>query len=303
MPKSRGRKQKRAPRARGGSGDPRRKDIGESVPEPVLRAAADLAVAADGDLSDPLTLAALPALYLELVAARNRDVLPAERCVDDCLVLAHACAQLGTAAQVRVAELTVTDTVTGLREVHGSQEPWWEDGILHGHTVVWLPERGYLIDPTAEQYEEIAAWQEGPVITSAISYPGQRKHPDPAGQPLSITVPRGSLSLAYALGAHESSIAFLDHPVVLAERDGHLRRGANIASEVVALLASRRTADETIMLPSPRAAALIAAVRNLDEYRDNDGRLYFTTRSPQGSRPMRLDEIPLPAGTPPAPVT
>jgi hypothetical protein len=39
--------------------------------------------------------------------------LPAERCVNDCLTVAHAYAQLGIAAEVRITELTVTDSVTG----------------------------------------------------------------------------------------------------------------------------------------------------------------------------------------------
>jgi hypothetical protein len=255
--------------------------------------------AADGDLSDPLTLAVLPALVSEMAVAEHLDELPAERCVNDCLVIAHACAQLGIAAQVRVAELTVTDSVTGLREVHGSLEPWWQDDMIHGHTVVWLPERGYLIDPTAEQYEEIAAWNGGPVIASAIGYPGQEKWPGEAGESLSITVPRGSLSLTYALGGHGPSMAFLDHPVVHGEGDSHFRLGVYLASEVVALLANHRTAEETAVIPSLRTVALIDAVRTLDKHRNDDGRLYF--RQPGLDSPaMRLHEIPLPRGTPPA---
>jgi hypothetical protein len=104
-----------------------------------------------GDLSDPLTLIAMPALFLETVVAGYRPVLPAERCVDDCLVLAHAYAQFGLEAGVRIAELTVTDSVTASREVHGSLEPRWKDGMIHGHMVVWLPEHFCLVDPTAEQ--------------------------------------------------------------------------------------------------------------------------------------------------------
>ena len=64
-----------------------------------------LAEAAGSDLSDPLTLAALPALISEFSVVQHADGLPAERCVDDCLVIAHACAQLSVVAQIRVAEL------------------------------------------------------------------------------------------------------------------------------------------------------------------------------------------------------
>jgi hypothetical protein len=82
-------------------------------------ATAALNRALGGDLFDPLTLIAMPALFLETIAAGYRPVLPSERCVDDCLVLAHAYAQFGLEAEIRIVELTVTDSVTASREVHG----------------------------------------------------------------------------------------------------------------------------------------------------------------------------------------
>jgi hypothetical protein len=59
------------------------------------------------DVSDPLQLTSLPPLFLDLVAAGYGDAIPAERCVDDCLILVHAYAQLGIAAEVRAAELVI----------------------------------------------------------------------------------------------------------------------------------------------------------------------------------------------------
>jgi hypothetical protein len=50
-------------------------------------------------------------------------------------------------------------------------------------------------------------------------------------------------------------MAFLGDPVVLAEGSGHIGRGANLASEVVALFASGRPANETNVLPHPRGGA------------------------------------------------
>ena len=70
---------------------------------PAQRAAAALNQTLGGDLADPLTPITMPALFPEMVAAAYD--LPAERCVDDCLTLAYAYAQLGMAAGVRTTEL------------------------------------------------------------------------------------------------------------------------------------------------------------------------------------------------------
>lgn len=174
MPKSRGRKPRRVARARTLSGDPlRRQDADPGLPNLVERAALELSAAVDGDLSDPLTLTSIPPLFLNVAAAAYIDILPAERCVDDCMVLAHAYAQMGMPAQVRAAEIAVVDAVTGARDVHGNLRPRWEDGMLHGHTVVWLPDSQHLVDPTIEQYEEIAAYGEGPIIAAPGSARGE----------------------------------------------------------------------------------------------------------------------------------
>jgi hypothetical protein len=71
-----------------------------------------------------------------------------------------AYAQMGMPAQVRAVQLAVTDIATGATDVRGTLQPRWEDGLLHGHTAVWLPGSLHLVDPTAEQYEEIAAYGE-----------------------------------------------------------------------------------------------------------------------------------------------
>lgn len=287
VPKSRGRQPERSRKGRAASGDPRRRSADALVRELARQATGALNRALGGNLSDPLTLIAMPALFLETVVATYRDVLPAERCVDDCLVLAHAYAQFGMEAEVRIAELAVTDSVTASRAVHGSLEPKWENGMIHGHTVVWLPEHCCLVDPTAEQYEEIAAYRDGLVITTA---------PRPTAEDM-VRVPaaRGFLRLAYVLGTREASAALLDHPYVHEQGDGHLRRGVHVASEVLTRLASRRPARETAAIPCPRMAALVQAVRSMKARTDEDGFLYFSQRGPGVQPRMRLNEIPLPA--------
>ncbi|MGH3305025.1 MAG: hypothetical protein ACRDOK_25825 [Streptosporangiaceae bacterium] len=97
---------------------------------------------AGGDVSDSLQLTSLPPLFLDLVAAGYGDAIPAERCVDDCLILIYAYAQLGIAAQVRAAELVITRASAGQDITYGTLAPWWEDGMLHGHTVCVDTESG-----------------------------------------------------------------------------------------------------------------------------------------------------------------
>jgi len=279
------------------SGDPRRRQHADSgLPDLVERAVVELSAAVGGDLSDPLTLTSIPALFLNMVAAAYVDTLPAKRCVDDCLVLAHAYAQMGMAAQVRAAEITVVDAVTAARDVHGNLRPHWEDGMLHGHTVVWLPDSQHLVDPTIEQYQEIAAYGEGPMIAAQDN---ARSEPVPPGNGVRLDVDRGFLRLAYTLASRAVSAVVLDHPHVSEEGDGYFLRGVNIASEVVAMLAHSRATQETAAIPNQRMVALIGAVRTMNEVRPENGFLYFQADRDH-SEPRRLDQILLPAGTPSA---
>ena len=124
------------------------------------------------DAAEPLQGPAVPALFLDAIAAEHG--LPAERCLDDCLSLACAYAQLGMPAQVRAAELVIT-VPDGRRATHGSRAPV-EDGMIDGHAVVWLPGPGHLVDVTAGQFPLIAAQGLGPVIAACIVLPR------PAGQ-------------------------------------------------------------------------------------------------------------------------
>jgi hypothetical protein len=272
------------------------------VPDQVLRASALLRKAAAARLSDPLPFAALPPLALHALTSRSPGALPAARCVGECLVLAYAYAELGIEAQVRTAELTVTDPRTSARAVYGSPQPGWQDDVFHGHTVVWLPAQRHLVDPAAERSREIAAYKAGPVIAAAREpADGESAYGD---DEFTLTVTRGYLRLAYALASRAASAAVLDHPAAQAERDASRRRGVNLASEVVWLLANERAADETAGIPYPRAAALIDAARGMDRHGSVGDDFFFRQRGAgtSGAGPIRLHEIPLPASTP-EPVT
>lgn len=304
MPKSRGRKAGQQSRSRMDSEGPNQSGASHRASSELTREWRVLiSTAAEIDLSDPVALPSLPALYLNAIVSDYQDILPSERCVDDCLILAHACSQFGIEAQVRTTVLTITDSTTGAQETHGSLQPLWEDGMLHGHTVVWLPVQRILIDPTAEQYDGIDAYREGPVIAQADAAPGAR----PAGgnDKPRVIASRGFLRLRYQLGSADDARATLNHPVVHAEDDGHQRHGVNVASEVAYLLAGGRPEPDVAEVPYPRAVALVGALRDMDRQEDAEGHVLFRPSDPGSSdgHLVRLNEVPLPAGTPPvAPV-
>ena len=165
MPKSRKRQSRLVRKLRGTSGDPRKR-APEQIPQRALLASALLQKAAAVSLSDPLPFAALPPLALHAIGSRFGDGRSTERCVDECLALAHAYAELGIEAQVRVAQLTVTDLKTSAQFAHGTLRPHWDDSAFSGHTVVWLPAHRQLVDPAAEKFREIAVYKAGPVIAA-----------------------------------------------------------------------------------------------------------------------------------------
>lgn len=250
---------------------------------------------AGGNVLDPMQLTSLPPLFLDLVAAGYGDALPAERCADDCLILVHAYAQLGIAAQVRAAELTITRACAGPGITYGTLAPWWEDGMLHGHTVVWLPALGHLVDPAAEQYAEIAACRGGPVIAACPASAGS------GDDEQRVEIRRADLLLAYTLAPAAATASLLLHPVIQAEGSSHRRRGMNVASQVVAWLAECQPPERVCLIPNRRAAALVEAVRDLPEHSTAAGDRRFVLPGPHGEPVIaRLDNIPLPEGTPPA---
>jgi hypothetical protein len=98
-------------------------------------------------------------------------------------------------AQVRAAELVIT-VPDGRRATHGTLAPRWEDGMIHGHAVVWLPGPGRLVDVTAGQFPLIAAEDLGPVIAAGIMLPRPASQ---AGGTDRVGVIWGDLQLAYTL--------------------------------------------------------------------------------------------------------
>ncbi|WP_328505145.1 hypothetical protein [Streptomyces sp. NBC_00391] len=240
-------------------------------------------------------MTAVPAWFLALLTAGQ---VPAERCADDCVILAHAYAQLGLAPQVRAAELTVADRATGLGQVFGTRQPCWRDGLLDGHTALWLPDVDQLVDTTAGQYPALAALHTGPVIAQLS---GTEDRAADAERAFTATVALDTADLYYALAPLAATLAVLDHPVMAQEEAGHRRRGGNVAALTVSLLADHLPPGRSRLLPHPRAAALVDAVRPLPRRQTANGDWRFEVTGLDGTpAPCALADVPVPDGTLPA---
>ena len=257
MPKSRGRKPGRSGRQGNQPGDPRHRAAlarARSLTGPAAQARARLIrLLAFGDAADPLQVISVPPLYMDVIVAEAAGVIEEERCADDCVILACCYAHLGIAAEIRAARLTVTDTRDRSSTTHGTLSPSWEDGLLHGHTVVWIPAQRCLIDPTILQFlpEDTLSWEA--VIAHAA--PGTR----PAE---TVTASHGRFRVAYILAPAEATAPLLGYPRMLEERDDLLRRGVNIASAALALMAEHLPADRARQSPLT-CRALLTAIRDL----------------------------------------
>jgi hypothetical protein len=90
--------------------------------------------------------------------------------------------------------------------------------------------------------------------------------------------------------------AILDSPVMADPDRQPGRHGMNLAAQTVRLLAERLPGRRLAMIPHPRAAALALAVRDLPGHQDENRDWQFILPGPVTAR---LDQIPLPDGTPP----
>lgn len=295
MPKSRGRKPGRAARRRNQPGDPRhRAALAQAaiLTSPAAQARARLTrLLSFGDAADPLQVISVPARYMDVIVAEAAGAIEEERCADDCVILACAYAHLGISAEIRAARLIITDTRDRSSTAHGTLAPRWEDGLLHGHTVVWIPAWQCLIDTTILQFlpEDSLTWE---AVIAPAAYRSQ-----PAE---TVTASHGRFRVAYTLAPAQATAPVLGYARMVEERDDLLRRGMNVASAALALMAEHLPAERARQIPHPRAAALLTATRDLPAAQTPAGDWRFTAPG-TGGQPasLTLAEIPLPAGTPP----
>jgi len=239
---------------------------------------------------------------------------PANVCVDGCRTIAYALAQFGIATELRAVDLAIRDQRSGRGLFRTRPQPHWDGATLvGGHCILTLPDHGRYIDPTIEQYPEVATLGLGPIVgrcgaqldpntgqvISADGPPGRLA----AGTPMAVQ--REHLLLMYMVSDDDITHLITDSPWVSHTRDAHFRAGVNLASLVISGL-SGHMRTQAAQAAYPRLHALLDVLDGVpisEPAADRD--VWFNLPGPHGNtQPLRLDELTLPPGSPPsAPVT
>lgn len=230
----------------------------------------------------------------------------ANHCVDACRTLAFALAQLGIRTELRAVELIIHDDRTGQMTRRAKQIPSWDGNELDGHCILTLPDQDRFIDATIEQFREVGALKLGPAVgrsggfitpdTGTFHAPRAAAARLTAGSQLALT--RGHLLLAYTLSPDHANEIITAHPTIQATTDKHRRAGINLVSLLLGNLRGRGLDDVIRQAPFPRMHTLMDAIAESPVVNDN-GDVRFTTTLDGQHRDLLLDELPLPAGTPP----
>ncbi|MBK3573879.1 hypothetical protein JHN63_08615 [Streptomyces sp. MBT65] len=245
---------------------------------------------------DQLVELLLPHLWVSIVDGS----VPANVCVDACLTLRNAYGQLGVRAELQPVDLVIRSR-NGDRIRYGSLKPSWTGTSWNGHCVLVLPDSERIVDATVEQFDEVREIGAGPMIGKvALSVDATQDGGlmEPGAQ---VVLQRGDLVLTYTVAGPEALASILDHPEVVAHADGHRRTGVNVASLALAALRGEGVHERAVQAPYPRLRALLRAVGDT-AYEPDEGRdIRFRLPDTDGhERWLRLDEIPLPPGTPAA---
>lgn len=296
MPESRRRKKKQSKsRGRSRVGRPAAPVAGFPATglrlDPALRAAAAaVPEVTRGHVSSAIgkLVAAVPSL--DAVIREDLGV-PPNICVEACRWLHYAYAQLGIRSVLTAAGLVVSGR-EGNAILRAPSSPSWDGTVLDGHAVLCLPEVRRFVDPTVEQYPEVARYRIGPVSGLAAGQHGGSLRTTPFVPGDQLLVRRKHLTLVYTLGDQADTEVITHHRAVRDRVEVHRRAGINLATLAVDYI---RTDPDLRGAAIPRLQALLAAVSDSPvRHQSGVGDWLFDT--PEG--PLRLDEIPLPPGTP-----
>jgi hypothetical protein len=262
MPESRKRKKKQSKgRGRSGAARPVAPALA-GLPvtglrlDPALRAAAAAAPEVTrGHVASAIgkLVAAVPGL--DAVIREDLGV-PPNICVEACRWLHYAYAQLGIRSVLTATGLVVSGR-PGNAILRAPASPSWDGAMLDGHAVLCLPEVRRFVDPTVEQYPEVARYRIGPVSGLAAGQHGGSVRPTPFVPGDQLVVQRKDLTLVYTLGAPADTQVIMGHRLVRDRAEVHRRAGINLATHVVGYV---RTDPDLREAAIPRLQVLLAAV-------------------------------------------
>lgn len=223
----------------------------------------------------------LPAvLLIDHLRGRGANV-----CVDACLALKGTYALLGIDARITPVSIMVEPPAGGA-SIYG-QNPRWDDKNFIGHCLLWLPGLGRLVDPTIQQFPELAG-EDGPFIGRV----GAASQAMPGALPIGTTVPivRDGVQVVYQVEGDEALITDSEpaaHAVTL-----NSRNAANLAGWALSIMATPEIASRVRSAPFPRIHALIDAIDGAPVDAGPDG-YRFMLPGPDGQpTPTWIDDIP-----------
>jgi hypothetical protein len=294
------RKRRKKPKSRGRPGGRPAAARAISLPagprlDPQIRAAA---AAAPGIASAyvPTAIGKLVAAVPGLDAVIREDLgIPPNVCVEACRWLHYAYAQLGIRSVLSAAGLVVSGPA-GNAILKAPVSPSWTGTVLDGHAILCLPEVRRFVDPTVEQYREVARYRIGPVSGLALGQLGGAVRPAPFAPGDQLIVRRKDLTLVYTLGDVAGTQEIMGHRAVQDRTEVYHRAGINLATLALDFVRGQPDLREAEI---PRLQALLAAAGDYPVRRDpGTGDWLFDLPG----RQLRLDELPLPPGAPgPAP--
>jgi hypothetical protein len=237
----------------------------------------------------------LPMLLVTLWTVHEvRAGAPSNVCVDACQVLRHAFGQFAVPAGLAAAEVTVEDPVRGISH-YGSAVPSWDGTELDGHCILSLPSLGRFADPTVTQFPAAAVLGKAPVI--GLVGPGANGTSLQAGSRFSL--PRGDGTLLYTIASRAATRVITGNPWIVQHWEDHHRAGINLASHAIDVLRQPQIIERALEMPFLRVTALLRAVGDSPADFDDPTLWHFLLPTAAGGRePARLDQVPLPIGTP-----
>lgn len=222
-------------------------------------------------------------LLVDHLRGRNANV-----CVDACLLLKRIYALLGIDARITPVSVTVQPPDGGI-SVYGAN-PRWDAKVLVGHCVLWLPDLQRLVDPTVQQFPELAH-EDGPFIGRV----GAASHALPGELPVGsdIPIPRNGVQLLYGVVGTESLI--LDSEQARHAEELNPKSPANLAGWALSIMEMPDIAPRIRSAPFPRIHALMDAIAGAEVDAGPAG-YRFLLPGPDGAlTPTWVDDIPLPA--------
>ncbi|MFD1147887.1 hypothetical protein [Saccharothrix hoggarensis] len=229
----------------------------------------------------------LPVLWLSRLEA-----FAVNSSVEGAMVLHHAYEQFGITSYVYTVTFSITDSSTDWSTKYGRLDPRWDAGVLDGHCLLWLPQSGRVVDATVEQFSTAPGSMPQLLVGRGTSLtPPERTSAGgglAAGTLLPVLSPVGLLH--YELTGPEYR-DLVSSSLTQEANEQYRRAGVNLASRALTLLRVGPVAERVRKVPYPRLHALLDAVGNAEFVVEPNGDFFFTIRSDDVERSLRLDAI------------